>query len=271
MTSSSPSDPTARSRAGGGSRETRSSDASSASWAFVCLAVFLLATAFTLGRPGLPRTLVEGEATAFSIAASLALDRDLRPDFGDLERLFRQYTFTAPVSIELAAPAATPTAALAGSDGSDGAQSDAMGADWRSARYDQPLAYPLLAAPLVALFGANGFYVLNVALFLGTLWMLARMVREKSAGESPEPALLLPAVGLILSAAFPYLFRLHPAWFHAFLLTASLAPLCWRSSRLRAGEAAAPGTGGRGSGTATARRHLSYSAVLAGVCLALAA
>ena len=151
--------------------------------AFVCLAGFLILLPLSLKKPGLPMRLTGDEATVLAMATSLVHDRDLRCDRADLERLFAEFPFTE-VDLEFA---------------SDD--------DWASARFAGPVIYPLVAAPFVALWGANGPLALNAALFLLALVCGGHHLRR----AGPGGVALLFALGFFLfSAAFVYLFRIQP-------------------------------------------------------------
>ncbi len=155
----------------------------SARLAFACLASFLILLPLSLKKPGLPLRLTGDEATYLSMAASLAHDRDLRCDRADLERLFAEFPFTG-IDLELASD--------------DG---------WATARFTGPVAYPLLAVPFVALWGANGPIALNAALFLLALACGWRHLCRRSSGGV---ALLFSLGFFLFSAAFVYLFRIQP-------------------------------------------------------------
>ncbi len=155
----------------------------SAVLAFACLACFLVLLPLSLKKPGLPMRLSGEEATYFSMAASLAADGDLRCDRADLDRLFAEFPF-AEERLEL--------------DSGDA---------WTGARFARPLIYPLLAAPFVALWGANGAIALNAIFFLLALafaWFHLRRVNSDGA------ALLFGLGFLLFSTAFVYLFRIQP-------------------------------------------------------------
>ncbi len=151
--------------------------------AFACLAGFLILLPLSLKKPGLPMRLAGEEATWLSMAASLAHDRDLRCDPGDRSRLFAEFPF-AEIDLELASD--------------DG---------WATARFNRPVIYPLLAAPFVALWGANGPIALNAALFLLALGCGWRHLC-RSSGDGV--ALLFGLGFFLFSAAFVYLFRIQP-------------------------------------------------------------
>ncbi len=159
----------------------------SSALALLCLASFLILLPLSLKKPGLPMRLYGDEATYLSMAASLAADGDLICDHRDLDRLFAEFPF-AEERLEL--------------DSDDG-----WADGWAGSRFARPLIYPLLAAPFVALWGANGAITLNAGLFvlaLAVAWL--RLRRLSSDGVA-----LLFGIGFFLfSTAFVYLFRVQP-------------------------------------------------------------
>ncbi|MEM6795093.1 MAG: hypothetical protein AAF725_14035, partial [Acidobacteriota bacterium] len=161
---------------GGGFADTRPG------WqVFLAVGVFLLATALTLGKPGLPSALRADEAAYLLAATSLLEDGDLRIDAPDVERLFLRFPYTEPIHLPI--------------------RFEEQG----EASPDRPLLYPLLIAPALAAFGSNGPLALNVLLFLGAAALIARPL-----GGGGRSALLgLWILGL--SAAFPYVYWIHPA------------------------------------------------------------
>ena len=169
--------------------------------AFACLACFLLLLPLTLEKPGLPLLLAGYEATYYSMAASLAADGDLRCERRDLERLFTEFPF-AGVRLELAR------------NGPD------------APHFARPVIYPLLAAPFVALWGANGPLALNALLFLLALhcgWLGLRRVAQDG------PALVFCLAFFVFSTAFAYLFRIEPQVLVMATVAAALA-LGWHGA-----------------------------------------
>ena len=154
---------------------------------FVSLAAFLFLLPLALKKPGLPMQLYGEEPTQYLMASSLARDGDLRCERGDVARLFAEFPFASGVRLSLASK-----------DGSD------------TVSFAHPLPYPLVGAPFVALWGADGLIALNVLLFLTAIacaW--SRLRRPNGDGVA-----LLYAFGFFLfSTAFPYLFRMQPQVF----------------------------------------------------------
>ncbi len=178
--------------------------------AFWALAAFFLLLPFSLAKPGLPMTLGPGEAMPLAMAQSLIHDLDLRCETLDLERLFADYAFGGPIPLTLSS-----------------------GDGWTSATFTGPLPYPLLAAPLVALFGANGMFLLNAMLALFCLRLCLRRVTEVMGRGTSQ----VFAFGFfLLSATFLFAFRMRPEM----LLTAAILggySLLWP----RAGDGGSPG------------------------------
>ncbi len=166
--------------------------------AFACLAGFLILLPLSLKKPGLPMRLTGDEATFLAMAASLAHDRDLRCDRGDLERLFAEFPY-AEVELELSRDD--------GQADNHDTEADLEITSWTTARYAGPIVYPLLTAPLVVLWGANGPLAFNAACFLLALACGWRRLRRVSSGGI---ALLFGFGFFLFSATFVYLFRIQP-------------------------------------------------------------
>ncbi len=169
--------------------------------AFACLACFLVLLPLSLKKPGLPMRLSGEEATYFSMAASLAADGDLHCDRADLDRLFAEFPFAGQLRLDL--------------DRDD---------DGTTARFDRPLLYPLLAAPLVALWGANGAVALNGIFFLLALAFAWHRLRRIS---NDGVALLFGFGFFFFSTASVYLFRIQPQVMVMAMVTIAMA-LGWK-------------------------------------------
>lgn len=178
------------------------------------LIAFLVTTALSLGKPGLPASLRGDEAAHFLQTTSLASDGDLRIEAADLERLFFSFPYDA-------GPSGTGIRVPLRLDG-DG-----------RATVDRPLPYALLAAPWQAVFGVNGPLALNMALALLAIASLAHAFRRIDATGGAAFSTAVFAVGL--SAIFPYLFQYHPA-----ALWAALGSLVLAGGGLPATPGAAP-------------------------------
>lgn len=149
-----------------------------------CLVSALVLLPLAVKKPGLPMQPRAEEPTWYLMAASLARDGDLACGPDDLRRLFTAWPFATDPNLELASlDGGTPLI------------------------FARPVLYPLLAAPWVALFGANGPVALNLlllcaAIAAGTLWL------ARPAGEA---AALLFALGFFLVAVpFAWAFVIAP-------------------------------------------------------------
>ena len=153
-----------------------------------CLALFLVVFTLAVGKPGLPMTFKADEPAYYLMAQSLAHDRDLQCDVGDLGRLFDEYPYLATFNLILMTD--------------DG---------WQTTFFGKPYIYSLMAAPLVGVFGANGMVALNMLLLMTMIWMgTAYLSRFNSA-----PLAALYSVGFFfVSTAFAYVFWLHPEIFN---------------------------------------------------------
>ncbi len=177
-----------------------------ASLTFFCLALFLVATTLVVKKPGLPMQLFGEEPTYFMITHSVVLDRVLRCEVQDLRRLYDEFPFIH-----------RPFLALASPDG------------WNTAFFDRPLLYPMLSAPWVALFGANGMVAWNMILFLGMIWLAASHLRRAGPRAAGGLALLLAVGFFLLSTTWVYVFHLLPEILGAAAVTACLT-WGWRAA-----------------------------------------
>ena len=152
--------------------------------AFWSMAVFLVLFTGTVGKPGLPPTLKADEPAYLLMAQSLVEDRDLLVEARDFPRLLDGYPYLP-----------TQNLILMSADG------------WNTIYFGKPYIYSLLAAPLVAVFGANGLVTFNALLFLVMLWCATRYL----ARFNDEPhAFLFAAAFFVLSPAWAYVFWLQP-------------------------------------------------------------
>lgn len=162
--------------------------------AFLCLALTLLGLAAATFKLRLSPVPVGDETTHVLMAQSLWEDGDLLYGPPDLRRAYRTWN-EGPAGLTLLT--------------SDGG---------RTARYAEPIAWALAAAPAWALLGAAGLPVLNMALFLGMLASAAWLFRE------PHPLFL--GGFFFASASFGYVFRGSPEVF--LMACVFLALLLWR-------------------------------------------
>lgn len=150
----------------------------------LCLSLFLLLLPLGVGKPGLPISLKADEPAYLLSALSLVRDGDLKCETKDLARLFDEYPHLVVFNLILMTD--------------DG---------WQTTYFGKPYIYPLLTAPAVWLFGANGMVAFNMALLLGMIWMGTSYLRQFN---KPGPAALFSAGFFLLSSGFSYVFWLHP-------------------------------------------------------------
>lgn len=156
--------------------------------AFISMAVFLVLFTGTVGKPGLPPTLKADEPAYLAMAMSLVEDGDLESNPEDYPRLLASYPYLP-----------TENLIIMSDDG------------WKTVYFGKPFIYSLMAAPLVAVFGANGMVVFNALLFVLMIWCGAWYLRRWNS----EPiALLYSVLFFALSPAWPYVFWLQPEIFN---------------------------------------------------------
>ena len=183
----------------------------------------LVAAAVSIDLPKASHAEFWGDgATYYAMSWSLARDLDLRYERGDLERVRTEY------------PAGPQGLFLKRANG--GWTIDrASGFPWlRRVRpdearlyYAKAFAYPLVAAPFVALFGTRGLLLANALLLSLALWLGWLTLQLRGLG--PWPA-LGTAVGLLLLTVAPvYLIWTTPEIFGLALVTGGLA--AWAAGR----------------------------------------
>lgn len=146
------------------------------------------------------------EATYYMMGLSLAYDGDLAYRHGDLARVWREFP-SGPTGVFLKR-----------------GQTVTGAADPDQGRYfyGKSFIYPLFAAPLILLFGSNGFLLLNalavsLGLLCGYLFLHAR--------SGPWPSAIL-AGGFVMASVVPVFFvQIMPEVFNYSL--AMLAYFCW--------------------------------------------
>ena len=164
--------------------------------ALVCLTILLVVFPLVVGKPGLPMTLKADEPAYYLMALSLARDRDLVCDTGDLARIFDEYPYLAAFNVILMTD--------------DG---------WRTVYFGKPYIYSFFAAPFAGLFGANGLVAFNMLLLMGMVWMGTAYLSRFNA----PPLAALYAVGFfVLSTSIAYVFWMHPEIFNMACVAASL-------------------------------------------------
>ncbi len=155
------------------------------------LAVFFLLFAATVGKDRLPGGFICDEAAYFMMTQSLWEDGDLRWEERDVvtaNRLFEG----GPRNVILMTP--------------DGGE---------TLYYGKPYIYSLLVLPFFALLGVNGFVLVNALMFITMVWLSWRYLR---AWNGSAVALLMAVTFFFLSAAFPYVFWMHPEVFNMFVI-----------------------------------------------------
>lgn len=171
------------------------------------------------------------EATYYMMTHSLAHDGDLAYRREDLTRVWREFR-SGPSGIflkrgrdlDVSLDARPPFVQIA----------SRPDPDQERLYYGKSFAYPLAAAPFVAIFGTNGFLVLH-ALLLGVMVLAGYLFL--SARMRPGVALVLSAGFLLASVAPTYFVWLTPELFN--LAAVLLGYFCWLYKEV-APEAAAP-------------------------------
>ena len=162
----------------------------------LALAVVLALAPLAAVRPGLPPTLKADEPAYYLMAESLVRDGDLLCEEEDIRRLINQYPYLPVQNLILMSP--------------DG---------WETVYFGKPYLLSLLAAPLVALAGANGLVSFNGLLLAA---MVAMGARYLSSHNGDGGAALFSALFFLLSPAFAYVFWMHPELLNMFAVAASL-------------------------------------------------
>jgi hypothetical protein len=163
---------------------------------FAGLALFFVLFPLTLQKPGLPQDLKSDEPAYYLMALSLVRDFDLRCEAKDIQRLTVEYPYIQ-----------TKNLILMTDDG------------WKTVWFGKPYLVSLIAAPAVALFGADGFVATNMALLMFSVWLGALYLRR----FNPDGLALLFSAGFfLLSNAFVYAFWLHTEVLCMASVTASL-------------------------------------------------
>jgi hypothetical protein len=150
---------------------------------FAGLALFFILFPLTLQKPGLPQDLKSDEPAYYLMALSLVHDFDLRCEAKDIHRLSYEFPYNNANNLILMTD--------------DG---------WKTVWFGKPYLVSLLAAPAVALFGADGFLATNMALLMLSIWLGALYLRR----FNPDGLALLFSAGFfLLSNAFAYVFWIH--------------------------------------------------------------
>lgn len=161
------------------------------------LTLFLLAIPLTLPKPGQPPNLKADEPAYYLMALSLAYDRDLTLDIGDVGRAFDEFPY-GPIQ----------NLVVATDDG------------WHTTYFGKPHAYSILAAPFAFFWQADGLLFFNTLLFVLAFWMGASYLTAQ--GLNPVLSSLFSVGFFVASSAFAYIFWLQPEMLGIAALTASL-------------------------------------------------
>ena len=150
---------------------------------FASLALFFVLFPLTLQKPGLPQDLKSDEPAYYLMALSLIHDFDLRCEAKDIQRLMNEFPYLEANNLILMTDD-----------------------DWKTVWFGKPYLVSLLAAPAVALFGADGFLATNMALLMLSIWLGALYLKR----FNPDGLALLFSAGFfLLSNAFAYVFWIH--------------------------------------------------------------
>ncbi len=162
----------------------------------LCLSVALVVLPATHRKPGMPATLKADEPAYYLAALSLVKDGDLRCEPKDLARGYAEFPYLPIHNLILSTD--------------DG---------WRTVYFGKPYIYSLLAAPLAAVFGANGLVVFNALLLVAMIWMATDYLRR----YNPDWLAALFATGFFLiSTVYTYVYWLHPELLNMFATMACL-------------------------------------------------
>ena len=194
-----------------------------ARWALGASCALLVAVAAATDLPRVSEREFWGDGATYSAMAwSLARDGDVRWDRGDLERVLERYP-GGPQGLFL-------------KRASGGLALDESGGSWSVRRvrpeegrlyFAKAVAYPLVAAPLVRLFGMRGLLLTNALVLALALWLGHGVLVRR--GFFPWSALALVVVLVLCSVAPVYLFWPTPELFGLGLVTGGLA--AWASGR----------------------------------------
>ncbi len=203
---------------------------------FAGLALFFIIFPLTLQKPGLPQDLKADEPAYYLMALSLVRDFDLRCEVKDIQRLTNEFPYNEGNNLILMTDD-----------------------NWTTVWFGKPYLVSLIAAPAVALFGANGFLATNMALLMLAIGLGALYLRRFN---SDGLALLFSAGFFLLSNAFAYAF-----WIHTEVLCMASVTVCLYLAFTPASLAVPTGRWGRFQRTfwnAASRPAWSGAAIIAG-------
>ena len=150
---------------------------------YLGLALFFVLFPLTLQKPGLPQDLKSDEPAYYLMALSLVHDFDLLCETKDIQRLTNEFPYLEAKNLILMTDD-----------------------DWKTVWFGKPYLVSFIAAPAVALFGADGFLATNMALLLLSVWLGTLYLRQFNTDGL---ALLFSAGFFFLSNAFAYAFWIH--------------------------------------------------------------
>ena len=197
------------------------------------------AVALTINLPKATYGFKSDEATYYMMGLSLARDGDLTYERRDLVRVWQEF------------PSGPQGVFLKRGQKING-QPDP---DQSRYYYGKSFAYPLFAAPLILLFGSNGFLLLN-AICLALVLLCAYLFLHARSG--PWVSAVLAAAFVMMSVVPVYAVQMMPEVFNFAL--ACLAYFCWLYK-----EVASPETSPRGTRWLFTRRSDLAAAVLLGI------
>ena len=161
------------------------------------------------------------EATYYMMGLSLAYDGDLAYRKKDLVRVWREFP-SGPTGVFLKRGQTV-----------NGASDPDQGRYF----YGKSFIYPLFAAPLILLFGSNGFLLLN-ALSLALVLLCGYLFLHARSG--PWPSAILAAAFVMASVVPVYFVQMMPETFNFSL--AALAYFCWLYKEVASPERSPRGT-----------------------------
>jgi hypothetical protein len=203
----------------------------------LALGVVLLGWALTTDFAKVSYGFFSDGATYYSLAHSLADDFDFEYRRDDLVRVWREFP-SGPEGIflkrgkDLAVSLTTafPFVQVESRDDPDPGR----------LYYGKSFAFPLAAAPFVALFGTNGFLVLHALLMTACFACAYAFLAARSA---PVPALLFATAFLLVSVAPVYMVWLTPDFFNLALVL--IAYFFWTYQEVAGGRLSKAGRGAR--------------------------
>ena len=197
------------------------------------------ALALTVNLPKATYGFKSDEATYYMMGLSLARDGDLTYRQRDLARVWEEF------------PSGPQGVFLKRGQKID----DAPDPDRSRYFYGKSFIYPLFAAPLIVLFGSNGFLILN-ALSLALVLLCGYLFLHARSG--PWSSAVLASAFVMVSVVPVYFAQMMPEVFNFSL--ACLAYFCWLYK-----EVAAPDRSPRGTAWLFTRRSDLVAAVLLGI------